>query len=70
MTDTIMKASRVAAVSEVVRQTGDGAIYESLCGWTPATEAQLGHSGLTPVDTFRFATREISKHEDDTDSDE
>jgi hypothetical protein len=29
MTDTIMKASRVAAVSEVVRQTGDGAIYES-----------------------------------------
>jgi hypothetical protein len=24
---------------------------------------------LTPVDTFRFATREISKH-DDTDSDE
>jgi len=35
-----------------------------------ATEAQLGHSGLTPVDTFRFATREISKHEDDTDSDE
>jgi hypothetical protein len=34
MTDTIMKASRVAAVSEVVRQTGDGAIYESLCGWT------------------------------------
>jgi hypothetical protein len=34
MTDTIMKASRVAAVSEVVCQTGDGAIYESLCGWT------------------------------------
>lgn len=39
-------------------------------GMDTATEAQLGHSGLTPVDTFRFATREMSKHEDDTDSDE
>ena len=28
------EGSRVAAVSEVVRQTGDGAIYGSLCGWT------------------------------------
>jgi hypothetical protein len=35
-----------------------------------ATEAQRGHRGLTPVDRFRFATGEISKHEDDTDSDE